>query len=106
MEDRQPLVIRTRMNPGAIQRAEIEVSRASSPENKTDLPLIAHAIKEAKAMNRFRRDVALPFSTFSDGGFVQLPVIAPHAFDEIVGPIWCCRRVATDAACINHMRLL
>src|SRR5579863_747004 len=49
--------------------------------------------------------VALALASFADGGFMQLPIIAPSQLDEIVTLIRACQRVTADATRINLMRL-
>src|SRR3974377_558865 len=94
------------MDPGSIQETQIKVTRTAAAPDKTDLPSIGHAIKQTKAVYVLRRSVALPLPTFSDGGFMQLPIVAPHPLDQVPGAIRPCRRVATDAASIDQMGLL
>ena len=71
------------MNPGSIQEAQIKVARTASAKDKTDLPLIGNTIKQAKAVYVFKRSITLPLPTFPDGGFVQLPIVAPHPLDQV-----------------------
>ena len=55
-------------------------------------------------MDLLRRSVALSLAPLSDGGFVQLAVVASYLLDQIPDAI--CRgfRVPADTARIDHMR--
>jgi hypothetical protein len=70
------------MNPGSVKEVQINVARTAAAPDKTDLPLIGHAIKQAKALYIFRRSVALSFPAIPDGGFVQLPIVATHPLES------------------------
>jgi len=75
------------MNPGAIQRTQIEVAAPSSAKDKTHLSLEPHTIEEAKAMHVLGSRVALPFPSFSDGRLVDLAIVMPHPLHEVPGTI-------------------
>src|SRR5689334_6335823 len=94
------------MDPRSIQHPYIKVARTSSPEDKTHLPSISHAIKELKALNVLGGDVLLSLPTFADRGLMELPIVAPDPLDEIPRVIAAGQRVAADAASIHQMRLL
>src|SRR5437763_390057 len=94
------------MDLRSIQCSQIKVARTAPAKDKAHLPLIPHAIKEPKAMDSFRRGVALPFSPFPDRRFVQLPVIPPDTLRQIPRAIGACQWMPTDAACIYHVGLL
>ncbi len=66
-----------------IQSAQIKVARASPAKHKTELALIPHRIKKTKVMNIFGGCIALSLPAFSYCRFVPLPVIAPHALEQI-----------------------
>jgi len=87
LNDGEVFAIGTGMNPGSIQEAQIKVARTASAKDKTDMPLIGHTIKQAKAVDIFRRGVALSLPAFPDGGFVELSIVAPHPLDQIACPI-------------------
>ena len=99
-------VVRTGMDPGSIKGAQIEVARASSAKDKAARALILHTVKETKAMDILRRNVALSLSSFSDGRFVQLAVVSSDLLDQIPCPIRLGSRVATDTASIYLVGLL
>ena len=94
------------MDPRPIQGPYIKVARTSSPEDKTHLPSIPHAVKEAKALNVLGGDVLLSLPTFPDRGLMELPIIAPDPLDEIPRVIGAGQCVATDTASIHQMRLV
>ena len=94
------------MDPRSIQHPYIKVARTSSPEDKTHLPSIPHAVKEMKALNVLGGGVLLSLPTFPDRGLMQLPIIAPNPLDEITRVIGAGQWVATDTASIYQMRLL
>src|SRR5258706_8189435 len=50
--------------------------------------------------------IALPLPAFSDGCFVQLPVISPHVLHEIPRAIRACQRMTVDTTRIDKMRSL
>ena len=93
------------MNFGASQGSQVKIARTASPKDKADPSAKAHAIKEAKAMYHLGSRVALPLASFADGGFMQLPIIAPGQLDEVATLIRASQRVATDATRIDLMRL-
>ena len=78
LNDGEVFAVGAGMNPCSIQEAQIKVARTASAKDKTDLPLIGHTIKQAKAVYIFRRSVALSLPAFPDGGFVELPVVSPR----------------------------
>ncbi len=106
LNDGEVFAVGAGMDPGSIQEAQIKVARTAAAPDKTDLPLIGHAIKQAKAVHIFRRSVALSLPAFPDGGFVQLPIVATHPLDQIPCPIRLCGRVAADAASIEQVGFL
>ena len=57
-------------------------------------------------MNILGCRIALPLSAFSDGRFVQLTVISPHALDQIADPIRDRTRMCADTPRIDQVRLL
>ena len=83
MNDGEVFAVGAGMDPGAIQQAQIKVARTAAAPDKTDQPLIPHTIKQAKAVYLLRRSVALPLPTAPHGGFVQLPIVAPHPLDQV-----------------------
>src|SRR5437762_9509280 len=50
--------------------------------------------------------ITLPLPTFSDGCFVQLPVIAAHVLHEIPRAIRACQRMTVHTARIDTVRFL
>ncbi len=48
--------------------------------------------------------MTLPLAAPSDGRFVQLTVISPHALDQIPRPIRACQHMTTNTASVDHMR--
>jgi hypothetical protein len=94
------------MDPGSIERSYFKVARTSSPEHKTHLPSISHAIEEMKALNVLGSDILLSLPTFFDGSLMELPIIASDPLDEIRRGIGAGQRIATDTASIHQMRLL
>ena len=93
------------MDARPIQQAEIKVARAAPTKDKTHLALVAHAIKQAKALHFLRRGVALALAAFADRGFVQLPIVATHPFEQIECAVRLRHGMATDAAGIHQVRL-
>jgi len=71
------------MDPGSIQHPYIKVARTSSPEHKTHLPSIPHAVKETKALDVLGSGVLLSLPAFPDRGLMEVPIIAPNPLDEI-----------------------
>ena len=68
--------------------------------------MILHTIEQAETMDIFWRGVSLPLTTFLDGGFVQLSVVASHLLDQIPRALRGHERMTTDTSGIDQVRLL
>src|SRR5712692_5760771 len=106
LDNGQLFVTGTGTDLDSIQSAQIKIARTSSAKHKTDLPLIVHAIKQAKASYILGSRMALPLSAFPDGGFVEVSVVSSDQLDEIASSIRGGRRMTADTTSINQMRFL
>ena len=94
------------MDLGSSEGAQVKVAAASPAKDKTNGLFVSHTIEQAESVNSLGGRIALPLSAFSDGRFVQLTVIAPHALEQIPGPIRGRTRMHADTACIDEVGLL
>src|SRR2546423_9036370 len=67
---------------------------------------VAYTIEQPESVNILGSRIALPLSACSDGRFVQLAVISPHALDQIPAPIRDRTRMRADTSRIDQVRLL
>src|SRR5581483_774897 len=90
----------------SLKRSQIKVACTPSSKDKTDLPLIAHTVEQAKAMYVLGSRISLAVPPLPDGRFIKLSVVSSHVFDHVPCAIRPRERIPTDTACINQMRLL
>lgn len=94
------------MDSGAIQQTHIKIARTSSTKDKAVLTIIAYTVEKPEALHVLKSRVTLPLTTFPDGGFVQLAIIAPHPLEQIARSRLRGQGVATDTASVDHMSLV
>jgi hypothetical protein len=100
---RQLFATGTGVDLRSTQGAQVKVTAASPLEDKTDGMFVSHTIEQSETMDILGCRFALPLPAFSDGCFVQLTVISPHALDQIPSTIRDRTRMCADTPCIDQV---
>lgn len=77
----------TGMHFGAVESTQIEIARAASAKDETQLALVAHLVKQAKSLDVPGRRVACTHASLAHGRFVQLSIVPTHQLELVAGAI-------------------